>query len=117
MNDWQHILIPIIAGAGGAIWGYLVGLRRASDAYREAGVQPPIPTPVRERTIEECITAIMTQANYCIDPKQLEGVDIALEALRNMDKRGAGVYGVPRDTADAISRRALDQAAKKEEEG
>ena len=116
MSDWS-ILITILAGVGGVIGGYLIGLKRAGDAYREAGVQTSIPTPARERTIEECITAIMTQANYCIDPKQLEGIDIALEALRNMDKRGAGVYGVPRDVADAISRRALDQAAKKEKEG
>jgi hypothetical protein len=116
MSDWS-ILIPILTGVGGAVGGYLAGIQGVGDAYREAGVQTSIPKPARERTIEECISTIMTQANYCIDPKQLEGIDIALEALRSMDMRGAGVYGVPRDVSDAISRRALDQAAKKEEEG
>ena len=116
MSDW-NVLITIIAGVGGAVFGYVIGLQRAADAYREAGVQSSMPTPVREKTIEACITAIMTQANYCFDSKQLEGIEIALEALRSIDMRGAGHYGVPRDVADAISRRALNQAAKKEEEG
>jgi hypothetical protein len=116
MSDWS-ILIPILTGVGGAVGGYLAGIQGVGDAYREAGVQPPIPTPVRERTIKECIAAITTQANYCLDPAEMKGIDRALEALRSMDMRGAGMYGAPRDVSDAISRRALDQAAKKEEEG
>lgn len=114
MSDFVLLVVGLAAGVGGAVGGYLTGLQRATDAYLEAGYSPP--PPAREATIKECIQAVTTQANYCLDPLELNGIEKALEALRSMDMRGAGHYGVPRDTADAISRRALERIAKKEEE-
>jgi hypothetical protein len=40
------------------------------------------------------------------------GVDDAIDALRRMDKRGAGHYGVPRDIVELRSRLALAKAAE-----
>jgi hypothetical protein len=123
MIDGEAVFWFTLAGLIiGAIAGYHMGLKRAAAAFRaasapEAGI-PARLAPIREAAILDCIKAVravrpkaagesagdMAQARWI-----QHGVAMALEALHGIDKRGAGHYGVPREIADAISRRALSK--------
>jgi hypothetical protein len=123
MIDGEALFWLTLAGLmTGAIAGYHIGLKRAAAAFQAAGLpEAAIPArliPIREAAILDCIKAVravrpkaagesagdMAQARWI-----QHGVAMALEALHSIDKRPPGLYGAPREIADAISRRALSK--------
>ena len=125
MIDGEAVFWFTLAGLIiGLIAGYHIGLKRAAAAFQAEQAPPAtIPAqlvPIREAAILECIKAVrairpdvaaMAAAGEVPQARWIQhGVAMALEALHGIDKRGAGHYGVPREIADAVSRRALSKA-------
>jgi hypothetical protein len=118
------VAVPLAAGTVFTI-GYHVGLKRASEAIWEACVDTAnnVTPPLRQAIIDECIEAVVAirpvmGQSGSLPPDEFNriqwvlcGVDDAIDALRRMDKRGAGHYGVPRDIVELRSRLALAKAA------
>jgi hypothetical protein len=96
---WWALSMLTVGGIGGGIIGYHAGLKRSSEALWEVCEDMAKSAPVREATIEECINELKSAREvtkwsqdglYKEDLDQAlllrNGVEIAIEALRKMDK-------------------------------